>query len=55
MFGLLGLGEEYFDECYGESCISQLSILVITLMISKPLGKFFVDIIWPALKDCICP
>ena len=55
MFGLIGFGEEYSDVCYRGSCMSQLSIQVLILMVSKPIGKLFKDVIWPPIKDIICP
>ncbi|KAK3592836.1 hypothetical protein CHS0354_028912 [Potamilus streckersoni] len=47
--GLMSLGIQYQDDCEG-TCMSQLSFQVLILMVSKPLPKFFSDVILPWLK-----
>ncbi|ESN98940.1 hypothetical protein HELRODRAFT_162412 [Helobdella robusta] len=51
--GLFGLGSKYNDNC-GESsdvsCMPMLSFQILTLMLMKPLPKFFTDLLLPFLK-----
>ncbi|XP_076315841.1 anoctamin-7-like [Tachypleus tridentatus] len=51
--GIIGLGMEYTDNCGdagNNNCMSLLSFQLLTLMIIKPVPKFFSDIIIPFLK-----
>ncbi|XP_013793719.2 anoctamin-1-like, partial [Limulus polyphemus] len=51
--GIFGLGAEYTDNCGdtgNNNCMSLLSFQLLTLMIIKPVPKFFQDIIIPLLK-----
>ncbi|XP_041357209.1 anoctamin-7-like isoform X2 [Gigantopelta aegis] len=43
-------GNSQYDRCSG-TCMSQLSIQVLVLMIAKPFPKFLIDFIWPFLKQ----
>ncbi|XP_052828220.1 anoctamin-7 [Octopus bimaculoides] len=44
--GIMGMGASYQDKCEG-SCMSQLSIQVMILMLTKPFPKFLKDVIIP--------
>ncbi|CAI9732201.1 anoctamin-4-like isoform X2 [Octopus vulgaris] len=47
--GIMGMGAGYQDKCEG-SCMSQLSIQVMILMLTKPFPKFLKDVIIPQVK-----
>ncbi|GAB1601591.1 hypothetical protein Ahia01_000437500, partial [Argonauta hians] len=47
--GIMGMGSNYQDKCEG-SCMSQLSIQVMVLMLTKPIPKFLKDVVTPQVK-----